>query len=332
MSTLITNKDSASARACVNFALSKYWGKKSNAVQQPAVPSVSIGIEGLEAHAEVSFKTSLAEDTIFLGGRAADPGTCIKVSAVLDHIRAISGRNLFAEVRSETNFPIQAGLASSAAGLAAVSAAAWSAAGLDIGELGSIADCARLGSGSASRSIHGGFVAWEPTAQGSTVRAIAPATHWPLELCLVRLSAEAKKVPSREGMKQAQETSPMWDAWVSKAKEDAATIEQAVVEKNFEMLAETAEANCLLMHATTITARPPVYYLKPESWKVIRTVEELRSNGLPCFFTADAGPNIKVFTLPGRGTDLQDALLEKLGSETHLALLTSGGAVQWGKE
>jgi diphosphomevalonate decarboxylase len=326
------SRHSAKAKACVNFALSKYWGKQIDAIQQPAVPSVSIGIEGLEAHAEVSFKDTLNEDAIFLGGIKADPGTVTKVSAVLNRIRALSGANHFAEVRSETKFPIQAGLASSAAGLAAVSAAAWSAAGLNTTELEAIADCARLGSGSASRSIHGGFVAWEPTTSGSKVRAIAPASHWPLELCLVRLSSAAKKVPSRTGMNQAQKTSPIWDSWVSKAKEDAKVIEQAVIEKDFTKLTENAEANCLLMHATTITARPPVHYLKPESWKVIEVVQELRLGGLPCFFTADAGPNIKVFTLPGWGSKLKDALLKQLGSETRLTLLASGGAIQWGNE
>lgn len=318
------------ARACANFALSKYWGKQSDAVQQPAVPSVSIGIDGLEAIAEVRFSSDLETDSIFLGGTPADSGTCAKVGAVLDRIRTIAGISAPAKVESQSNFPVQAGLASSAAGLAAVSAAAWTAAGLDPDRKNEIADCARLGSGSASRSVHGGFVAWEPTLSGSTIRAIAPASHWPLELCLVRVSGEVKKVPSREGMQRAQKTSPIWDSWVEAAHQDAKAIERAIMNRDFESLATSAEANCLLMHATTITARPPVHYLSAESWLVIEIVQDLRNSGFPCFFTADAGPNIKVFAPPGKGSEVQSALIDALGTDISISLLQSGGALQWG--
>ena len=320
------------AKACANFALSKYWGKKSAVIQQPAVPSVSIGIEGLEAEAQVRFSSDLDTDLIFLDDSPADSSTCTKVGAVLDRVRAVAGIKTHAEVRSKSHFPVQAGLASSAAGLAAVSAASWLAAGLDPDRKDEIADCARLGSGSASRSIHGGFVAWEVTPNGSRVRPIAPASHWPLELCLVHISSETKKVPSRAGMKQAQQTSPMWDSWVKKAHEDAQSIEDAILKKDFEELGALAEANCLLMHATTMTARPPVHYLKAESWLVIELVQELREEGVPCFFTADAGPNIKVFAPPGRGQEVQAELTQRLGEEIKISLLHAGGELKWGKE
>ena len=107
------------------------------------------------------------------------------------------------------------------------------------------------------------------------------------------------------------------------------SIETAIINRDFEQLGRLAEANCLLMHATTITARPPVHYLKAESWLVIELVQELRNMGTPCFFTADAGPNIKVFTTPGGGKDLQIALNERLGPEIQTSLLQSGGALQW---
>tara|TARA_Y100001934_G_C11635701_1_gene443179 strand:+ start:77 stop:478 length:402 start_codon:yes stop_codon:yes gene_type:complete len=133
-------------------------------------------------------------------------------------------------------------------------------------------------------------------------------------------------------MKQAQQTSPMWDSWVKKAHEDAQSIEGAILKKDFEELGALAEANCLLMHATTMTARPPVHYLKAESWLVIELVQELREEGVPCFFTADAGPNIKVFAPPGRGQDVQSELTQRLGEEIKISLLHAGGELKWGKE
>lgn len=130
-------------------------------------------------------------------------------------------------------------------------------------------------------------------------------------------------------MQQAQETSPIWDAWIEAAHRDAKAIEATIMSRDFEQLGALAEANCLLMHATTITARPPVHYLKAESWLVIELVQDLRSLGIPCFFTADAGPNIKVFTPPGGGVDVQKALIERLGPEIQTSLLQSGGALRW---
>ncbi|MBR56765.1 MAG: diphosphomevalonate decarboxylase [Myxococcales bacterium] len=297
------------ATATANFALSKYWGKQTGGVQQPAVPSISVGIQGLTAEAEVRLNYGTnQEHEIRIAGNPANEKTCRRIETLLDAVFAHSGRKAQAIIRSDTRFPIAAGLASSAAGMAAVAGAAWIAAGLDPGDRSAIADCARLGSGSACRSVHDGYVAWEPTDDGSIIRQVASADHWPLELCLVRLDDRPKKVSSADGMLHCMETSPVWSSWVERAFLDAVEIEQAILDKDLEKLADLVEANCLLMHATTLTARPPIFYMQGRTLQVMETVTSLRRDGLPCFFTVDAGPNVKVFTAPGTAQTIKTAL------------------------
>ena len=323
----MTDTRTAHATAPANFALSKYWGKRDEAARHPAVPSLSACISGLEAFARVTFDPAANDDSATLNGDPADAGTMKRLSVVLDAVRARAGTTDRAHVESGTDFPVGAGLASSAAGLAAVAAATWAAAGLDRADLGGIADIARLGSGSACRSVHGGFVAWEPTDTGSRVRAVAPASHWPLEMCLVRVHEGPKEIGSTDGMRRAQ-SSPAWQSWLDAAVTDAATIEAAIRQRDFATLGATAEANCLLMHSTTITARPAFFYMRPETWAVLDAVQALRDvEDLTCFFTIDAGPNVKVFCEPGAGDMIATALVERLPGPLPIARHTVSGGV-----
>jgi len=301
----------ALAFAPPNFALAKYWGKSDAQLRHPSVPSVSLCVQGLEARAFASFDPSLDEDEVFFAGEAADAKTRGRVVCVLDAVRAEAGVDLRASVRSRSDFAVAAGLASSAAGLAAVAGAAWKAAGLGLERLGDIADIARLGSGSACRSIHGGYVAWEPTAEGSRVRPIAPAEHWPLEISVAMVDSGRKKIGSTEAMAHSAKTSPSWRSWVESSVGDAAGVEQAILDKDFSRLSELAESNCLLMHATTMTARPPILYFKGQTLSLFHKIRGLRDEGYGCFFSVDAGPNVMIFTLPGERAAVLGAIKEE---------------------
>ena len=329
---MTTDPKAATARAPANFALSKYWGKSDEGARHPAVPSVSACVLGLEAWAEVRFESERDGDRALLKGEPADPDTAARVSVVLDAVRARSGISAPATVDAGADFPVGAGLASSAAGFAAMAGAAWAAAGLDPSALTEIAEVARLGSGSACRSIHGGFVAWEPTGGGSRIRHIAPAEHWPLDLCIVEVDTAKKKVPSTDGMRRAAQTSTLWQAWLDGAAADARDIEASITARDIFRLAPLAEANCLRMHATTWTAHPPFVYLQERSFKVMEAVVDLRSEGLACFFTADAGPNVKVFCAPGEGAQVRDALLEHAGPDLEIRLSAVGPGLRFGAE
>ena len=170
---------------------------------------------------------------------------------------------------------------------------------------------------------------WEPTAEGSRTRHLAPADHWPLEICMAMVDSGPKKVGSTDAMAHAALTSPIWPAWLETAASDAKAVEAAIMAKDFSLLASLAEANCLLMHATTMTARPPVLYFRPLTFELFHLVRSLRESGHGCFFSVDAGPNVMVFCLPGEGEKIAQFLEEALGSESKILRLRAGGGLRF---
>lgn len=307
----------ATAVAHPNIALVKYWGKRDIEYNLPAAGSVSMTLGGLETRTYVAFDSSLAHDQFELDGDLVDDGRRLaRVTGFLDLIRERAGIDHRARVTSGNNFPTAAGLASSASGFAALAVAAASAAGLTIDER-ELSILARRGSGSAARSIYGGFVEMQPGAHAEPAvaseeafaRPIAPAEHWDLR-CLVAVTAEGEKaVGSTEGMNRTQQTSPYFGAWVDSVPTDIDAARQVIAERDFESLADIAERSCLRMHASAIGAEPGVLYWRGTTVDLIHRVREARAGGLSAFFTIDAGPHVKVFC-PADASDDVRALLD----------------------
>jgi len=289
----------ATAVAHPNIALVKYWGKRDVERNIPAVGSLSITLDGLTTTTTVRFDPELEHDAFFLGGRVA-PAMSGRVTACLDRLRRRAGISDRAVVESDNDFPTAAGLASSASGFAALVVAADAAlgAGLDRSQL---ADLARQASGSAARSLFGGFVELELTPDGphptATRQLVEPST-WPLGVLVAVTDPGPKAVGSTEGMLATERTSPYYPAWVESSPADLASARAAVDRCDFEALADVSESSCLKMHAVMLSARPGLIYWKPTTVECIRTVRELRSGGVPVFFTVDAGPQVKTVCLP----------------------------------
>jgi diphosphomevalonate decarboxylase len=203
------------------------------------------------------------------------------------------------EVRTENNIPTAAGLASSASGFAALTMALDDLAGwgLDRKQLSMLA---RLGSGSASRSVYDGFVQWHAGAQADGMDSFAEQlpNQWPeFRIGILELSAAKKPVGSRDGMNRTVETSELYKSWPQQAVADLKTIRTAIDVRDFSLLGKTAEHNALSMHATMMSAWPPLIYLQPETIEQIHKVQRVRSEGLEVYLTIDAGPNIKLLFL-----------------------------------
>ena len=213
------------------------------------------------------------------------------------------------EVRTENTIPTAAGLASSASGFAALVLALNDLAGWGLGPR-MLSLLARLGSGSAARSVYTGFVHWfAGTAEdGTDSYAERINLEWPefrigiLELCTGR-----KPVGSRDGMNRTVETSALYKSWPARAEADVDTIRRAVKQKDFSTLGRTAEQNALSMHATMMSAWPPLIYLQPESMEMIHKVQHLRADGLELYLTIDAGPNIKLLFEASAEVDVKEA-------------------------
>jgi diphosphomevalonate decarboxylase len=287
----------ATAVAHPNIALIKYWGKRSTTGNLPAVGSLSITLAALQSRTAVTFEQARREDTVILNGRQ-DAETTRRVSACLDRLRARSGVRYGALVESANDFPTGAGLASSASGFAALVTAAVAALGLQLSR-DEIAEVARLGSGSAPRSLFGGFVLLRNQPDGGvSCEPWLAAEQWPLQVVIAITSEAEKDVGSRDGMTRSRETSPFYAAWVSSHDADLAAGMEQVRRRDFGALAELAEHNCLKMHAVMMTSRPPLLYWTPATLACMRAVQELRGSGVPVFFTVDAGPQVKAVCEP----------------------------------
>ena len=231
-----------------------------------------------------------------MDGEQQDEKGTKKISTFLDLVREKGQTTLNAQVISQNFVPTAAGLASSASGLAALAGACNEALQLGLDNAG-LSRLARRGSGSACRSIYGGFVEWEKGVDDFTSYAKQiPSDHFEDDLAMVflLLNDQQKDVSSRDGMRRTVETSSFYQGWLDSLDADLAQLKQAITDKNFQSLGETMERNALKMHGTTLAANPPFTYWSPDSLKAMQAVRDLRKQGVPCYFTMDAGPNVKI--------------------------------------
>ncbi len=284
----------AAAFARANIAFIKYWGDLDPCWRVPANGSISMNLAGLSTRTRVTFDPLLGRDTLLLDGEPASAAALERVSAFLDRVRQLAGRQDFAAVESANNFPMGAGLASSAAAFAALSLAASAAAGLSLAEK-DLSRLARAGSGSACRSVPGGFVEWQAGAgdEDSYAYSIAPAGHWDLVDCVAVISQEHKRVGSTEGHALAA-SSPIQAARVADAPRRLNMCRAAICERNFAAFAEVVEQDCNLMHAVMMTSSSRLIYWQPATLAVMAAVQSWRQAGLEVCYTIDAGPNVHV--------------------------------------
>ena len=298
---LNVSKSVGKGSAPVNIALSKYWGKRDTILNLPTNGSASISLPGLgtETKIKIISPADNNQDRVSLNGQLleADNAFAKRVSAFLNHFR--DNTDTLFEVTTYNSVPTAAGLASSASGYAALVLALndlfeWNLADKELSLL------ARLGSGSASRSLFSGFSVWHQGIQDDGLDSYAESieTQWP-EFCvgLLEIDVKQKPVSSTQGMQNTVETCALYQAWPEQANRDLQTILQAIKEKNFSTLGKTAEHNALTMHATMIATWPPIVYWQPESVEAMHKVWQLREQGVEVYFTMDAGPNLKLLFL-----------------------------------
>jgi len=242
----------------------------------------------------------VGEDEVVINGAHAVGVERDRVLSLIRRVQAGREELRGAKVESAGDFPAAAGLASSAAAFAALAVAARAAAGEPV-DFRQASVLARMGSGSASRSVQGGFCAWRrgerEDGTDSFAEQVCPSEHWPqVRMVVAVVAREEKEVKSRDGMRHTVATSPYYRAWVEDAEQEVGRAVDAIRRKDLEGLGMIAERNAWRMHATALAADPPLCYLKPKTLEVIQAVERLRKQGVPAWFTLDAGPNPVVLT------------------------------------
>lgn len=294
----------ASAIAQPNIALIKYWGKRDIERNLPAVGSISITLQDLFTEMQLELDARLEADRLLVNG-VTDESMLPRLSRCLDRI---AGENRSrASISSRCNFPIAAGLASSASAFAAITIAAAKACGLHL-DTAALANLAGRSSGSAARSLYGGFVELENREQDVAVRTLRDAASWPLRVVVAITETGPKSIGSTEAMEISRKTSPFYSKWIEDQDEDLALARDAIVAKDFHKLAGVAEHNCLKMHSIMWASRPPAVYWSSATMQCLQTVRELQGSGLGVFFTIDAGPQIKAVCLPEHAEEVRAAL------------------------
>jgi len=305
-------KECATAFAPSNIALCKYWGKRDPQLNLPLNSSLSISLGSLGTKTTLSACTK-QKDEIWLNGTVQDTNSIFakRISEFLDLFREHLNNSFFT-VRTENNIPTAAGLASSASGFAALVLALNDWAGWNLSRR-DLSMLARLGSGSATRSIFTGFVQWHAGHQADGMDSFAEPIDvvWPdFRIGILTISDQKKAVGSREGMNRTTNTSTLYKAWPSQVENDLKKLHKALRHRDFTRLGTTAEHNALAMHATMLAACPPLLYFQPETIKQIHRIHQLRTDGLALYFTIDAGPNLKLLFQKEQQSAVQSAFPE----------------------
>jgi diphosphomevalonate decarboxylase len=320
------NTHSATAQANPNIAFIKYWGNRDQSLRLPVNSSISMNLDGLFSRTSVTFSASLEADSLRIGNRPVTGPGLERVSVFLDLVREMSSMKRRAEVVSDNNFPSGAGIASSAAAFAALALAATRAAGVILTQR-ELSKLARRGSGSASRSIPGGFVEWQAgeSEEDSFAFSIAEPDHWDLVDCVAVVSRGHKKTGSTEGHALAS-TSPLQEGRVADASRRLGLCRLAILERDFGAFAAVVEQDSDMMHAVMMTSTPGLFYWQPPSIRVMEAVREWRAGGLPVCYTVDAGPNIHVICPREQAGDVEGRVRKLPGVQDVLVAGVGGPA------
>ena len=316
----------ATAQASPNIAFIKYWGNRDNILRLPMNGSISMNLDGLYTRTTVSFQPSLPFDELIINGHEVTGPGLDRVAYILDIVRGMADIHERAEIMSENNFPSGAGIASSASAFGALALAGSKAAGLNLSEP-ELSRLARRGSGSASRSIPGGFVEWQvgTTDDDSFAFSIAEPDHWKLVDCIAIVSAAHKKTSSTEGHSIAP-TSPLQVARIVDAPRRLEICRNAILNRDFDSFASIVELDSDMMHAVMMTSTPALHYWKPGSLDVMNSVRAWRVEGLQACYTVDAGANVHVICPEAEAHTVDKRLHEIKGVENVLVARAGGPA------
>lgn len=304
--------DRSIVKSYANIAIIKYWGKKDPIKMIPATSSISLTLENLFTETEISFitreeaieKTGQASDLLYINGELQNEEQIKKITKVINLFR--DDRNQLVKIDTTNNMPTEAGLSSSSSGLSAAIKACNKLFDKNLSRE-ELAQISKFASGSSSRSFFGPIGMWDKdTGEVSEVK-----TDLKLAMIVLVLNEEKKIISSRKGMALCMETSTSFDEWIRQSEIDFENMKKYLSEGDFSKVGDLTEENALRMHETTKNSNPPFTYLTEKSFEAMEYVKELRKQGERCYFTMDAGPNVKVLCLEEDFERLKDIFGKK---------------------
>jgi len=316
------------ARAFTNIALIKYWGKKNKQLKLPYTNSLSLTLDRFYTDTRATIINN-DQDIVYLNEQLLDDQQNKRILNYLDTVRKFYSFNDHFQINSINHVPTSAGFASSASGFAALAASIneTKQLGLNKRELSILA---RNGSGSASRSIYGGFVEWIAGTDNDSSYAV-PIDETPeidLTLLSVVIDQHSKKISSTVGMENSVKSSPFYSNWVTLVSSEIEEIKQAIAKKDIQKIGEISEHNAMSMHALTLSADPSFTYFAPETIQIIQLIQELRQKGVFAYATIDAGPNVKIICTKESIKKVQTYIEQQLSNVTAV-VANIGSGIQY---
>lgn len=316
------------ARAYTNIALIKYWGKKNKQLKLPYTNSLSLTLDRFYTDTKATIIDS-DKDVVYLNNQLLDDTQNKRILNYLETVRNFYSFTEHFQIDSVNHVPTSAGFASSASGFAALAAAINETKQLDLNRR-ELSILARNGSGSASRSIYGGFVEWQAGHDNESSFAV-PIDETPdidLALLSVVINKHSKKISSTVGMENSVKSSPFYPNWVTLVSSEIKEIKQAIAQKDLQKIGEISEHNAMSMHALTLSADPSFTYFAPETIRIIQLIQELRRKGLFAYATIDAGPNVKIICTKESLPKVQTYIEQQL-SDVTTVVANIGPGIQY---
>lgn len=306
--------------APANIALIKYWGTRDLNLTLPFNPSLSMTLRECATRTTVELAEKADVDEILVrtpGGNLQGASEAFAEGVVrhLDKLRAWAGVSHRFRVATENSFPMGAGLASSASGFAALALTVIECLDREVSLQTASGLARQSGSGSAARSVMGGYVEWPAAGRGDgSAEQVFTAGHWDLRDVVVVLDTTEKRVSSRQGHKLA-ETSPYFEHRLAQVPQRLAEVRQAIAARDFARLAPVVEEEAIDLHLIAMSSRPPIFYWLPGSLAVLQMARDLRENGVEVCSTMDAGANVHLICTGAA----EDRVIEALGElpEVH---------------
>ena len=286
----------------------------------PTKSSISLNLSGLYTECLLS-KEPYFEDIIKINGNIATPKEAHPIISFLKMCKETFKISQMVNINFRNNFAHAAGMASSASGFASLALAINKLFNLELNQQ-QLSILARRGSGSACRSTISGFVCWTKGScdEGSDCYPfqIAASSHWPeLRVITVILSSKAKDVSSRSGMQLSMTTSNHYQSWIDKSEQNIPSFMEAISTKNFDLLGTLTQHECDAWHHVLQTTLPPLNYFLPSSYLIMETVKRLHADGIPCYYTTDAGPNIHILCTDSY-TEMICTTIQQLALAQHI--------------
>jgi len=276
-------------RASPSLALIKYWGKSRGGENRPATPSLAVTLGGVGTETVVR---EAEGDEVYLDGTLQEGS---RFAPFFDRLRRVLGVTMHFRAESRNDFPSAAGLASSSSGFAALAVGCSRLAGRELSP-DRLSDLARTGSASAARSVFGGFVLFPAGARSA--RALHGPEFWPeLRILVAVVTRAPKPVSSRQAMERTRAGSPYYRQWLRSSAALLAPALEALRRRDLERLGEAVLLSYSRMHASILSADPPILYWLPSTVGVIQECRRLRGEGIGAWETIDAGPQVKVLCL-----------------------------------